>query len=252
MNFADQEEIAESQRNRHRKRQHTMVWNILTAIFIIASIFAVGYFAILFSDPATSLNPYPPPTLPVLIQLPTSTPTLVELPATWTPTATATLTATPLPPATDTPVVIDLTTLQASPSIPSPTGSSSKYLFIAQGGPIARPNTDFHPDLDCHWQGIAGTVKTVQGTDLIQYKVELQGTYNGKSIETTTLSGAASLWYGPSGYEFSLGNTPIDSIGQLTVQLEDQSGLALSDKIVLNTYSDCNKNLILVNFQAVR
>jgi hypothetical protein len=68
----------------------------------------------------------------------------------------------------------------------------------------------------------------------------------------TTLSGGAQAWYGESGFEFVLGDTPIDSTNQLTIQLEDQSYMAISNKVALSTYSACDKNLVLVNFQQVR
>ncbi len=36
------------------------------------------------------------------------------------------------------------------------------------------------------------------------------------------------------------------------VQLLDQEGYALSPRVYFNTYADCEKNLILVNFKQVR
>jgi hypothetical protein len=87
---------------------------------------------------------------------------------------------------------------------------------------------------------------------LVGYRVHLLGYYDGKSVDQTTLSGGAQAWYGESGYEFVLGDTPVDSTGQLSIQLDDQSFLAISNKVLVNTYADCSKNLILVNFQQVR
>jgi hypothetical protein len=248
MNFADQEEIAERQNNRRRKRQHTLLWNTLTAIFIIGSVLAAIYFVLLFADPTTKLNPYPPPTLPALVQLPTSTPTLVMMPATWTPQPTATV----LP--TITPQPLDLTSTlpqDVTPTVYS-TDNNSKYPFASKGDPAAFANTTYHPNSDCNWQGIAGQVWDIQGRPLIGYRVHLQGYYNSKTIDLTTLSGGAQAWYGESGFEFVLGNTPVDSTNQLTIQLEDQSYMAISNKVTLNTYSDCAKNLVMVNFQQVR
>lgn len=40
---------------------------------------------VIFTNPYTSLNPFPPATPPSLIELPTATPTYRSLPATWTP-----------------------------------------------------------------------------------------------------------------------------------------------------------------------
>jgi hypothetical protein len=248
MNFADQEEIAERQNQRQRRRQHNVLWNTLTAIFIIGSVLVAIYFALLFADPASSLNPYPPPTLPALVQLPTSTPTLVMLPPTWTPVPTT------LPQPSETPTSLDLTSTLPQDVTPTAyaTDNNSKYPFASKGNPAAFANTTYHPNSDCKWQGIAGQVWDIQGRPLIGYRVHLQGYYNGKSVDLTTLSGGAQAWYGESGFEFVLGNTPIDSTGKLTIQLEDQSYMAISNQVTLNTYSDCTKNLVLVNFQQVR
>lgn len=247
MNFADQEEIAERQKNRKRKRQNNAIWNFLTVLFILASILAIAFFALIFSNPSSELNPYPPPTLPVLIQLPTSTATPVALPATWTPTPTATDEPTITPPATDEQKLIGLT-----PTPISTSDSSAKYPFTSKGDPAPVANTVFHPDKDCNWQGIAGQVWDIQGRPLIGYRVHLQGYYNGKTIDLTTLSGGAQAWYGESGYEFVLGNTPIDTTNKLTIQLEDQSYMAISNKVTVSTYADCQMNLVLVNFQQVK
>lgn len=250
MNFADQEEIAERQKRRQHKRQSDMVWNVLTAIFIIASLAAIAFFGILFADSSAAINPFPPPTLPALVQLPTSTPTLVMLPATWTPTVTAPVPPTQTPsPFVPTETVVAAGTVAATTQA---TANNSLYPFASKGDPSAVANTVFHPDSDCNWQGIAGQVWDIQGRPLVGYRVHLTGYYNGKSIDQTTLSGGAQAWYGESGYEFVLGNTPVDSTGQLSIQLDDQSFMAISNSVVVNTYSDCNKNLVLVNFQQVR
>lgn len=249
MNFADQEEIDERLKHRNRKRQNNLIWNILTVIFIIISVAAIGYFGLLFADPATPLNPFPPPTMPALIQLPTSTPMAVKLPPTWTPT----IVVTTEPTATNTPQ-IELTQTPTEGATPTAlaTTNNAKYPFASKGEPAAMANTVFHPDKNCNWQGIAGQVWDIQGRALVGYRVHLQGFYNGKNIDLTTLSGGAQAWYGESGYEFVLGNKPIDSTQRLTIQLEDQSYMIISNQVVLDTYSDCSKNLVLVNFQQVR
>jgi hypothetical protein len=58
--------------------------------------------------------------------------------------------------------------------------------------------------------------------------------------------------YGTSGYEFVLGNAPIASNKTLYVQLVDQSGIPLSDKIEVTTSADCSKNLVIVRFKKNR
>jgi hypothetical protein len=66
-----------------------------TLIAVVAVVIVVGFYAVIFVNPQTPLNPLKPP-LP-----PTATP--VPLPATWTPTPTNTPTNTPTVTPTDTP-----------------------------------------------------------------------------------------------------------------------------------------------------
>ena len=89
------------------------------------------------------------------------------------------------------------------------------------------------------------------GSPIIGIVVRLAGTYYGKSIELTTVSGI-SPEYGKSGFEFVLGDTLVNSRDKLYVQLLDQAGLPLSDKITIDTFDDCEKNLILVRFKKNR
>jgi hypothetical protein len=245
MNFADQEEIALRKKTRGKKRRHDIVWNSLTAIVIIATLAAVGYFMVLFSNPVSSLNPFPPPTLPALIQIPTATLTPLA------PTATLTLLPTS-------------TTEQMAATTESPTAEitaastgtplADNFLFAMKGSPEGWPNTTFHPTLDCNWQGVAGKVTNIQGKAVDNLAIHIYGTYNGKKIDQRTLSGGAAKWIGDGGYEIvlELGSAPIASTGQLTIQVEDSSYIPLSAAITFDTFSECGKNMVLINFQQAR
>lgn len=62
------------------------IWDILTIILLLATL-AVGILVFqVYADPWGSLNPFPPPTLPSMLVLPTASKTPLRLPATWTPT----------------------------------------------------------------------------------------------------------------------------------------------------------------------
>jgi hypothetical protein len=247
MNFADQEEIALRKKSRSRKRRNDIVWNSLTAIIIVATVGAVGFMVVLFSNPASTLNPFPPPTLPALIQIPTATLTPIITPATSTPTVAA---------STEAAVNVEGTPIQTgqvvvSTATQTPTGD---YLFAVKGSPVGMTNTTFHPSMDCNWQGVAGKVTDIQGKAVSNLAIHLTGTYNGKAVDQTTLSGGAAKWIGDGGYEIVLqvGSAPIDSTGLLTIQIEDSSYIPLSAPIIFDTYADCGKNLILINFQQMR
>lgn len=62
------------------------IWDIL-AIVLLLGTFAVGILVFqIYADPYGGLNPFPPPTLPSMLVLPTTTKTPLRLPATWTAT----------------------------------------------------------------------------------------------------------------------------------------------------------------------
>ena len=74
MNFVDHEELADRSRRLRRKQKRDLTWNILTGIAVIATVTLIGMLALIFSNPRIGLNPFPPPTMPVLIDLSTQHP----------------------------------------------------------------------------------------------------------------------------------------------------------------------------------
>jgi hypothetical protein len=61
------------------------VWDALS-ILTLMGLCVVGIIvATIFSNPASAFNPFPPPTLPASIVLPSDTPTAFYMPPTWTP-----------------------------------------------------------------------------------------------------------------------------------------------------------------------
>jgi hypothetical protein len=249
MNYLDHDELAARSRRYKRKQQRDLVWNVLTGLALLATFSLVAVLALIFSNPAIGLNPFPPPTMPVLVDLSTPTPSLVFLPATWTPAA-ATATSQTVPTSTPAPISTDSPTL--APPTFAPTQADGVYPFALESNPIAMAGTVFHTDGDCNWQGVAGRVVDLQGRPVIGMRVKLTGIYNGKSIELTTLTGGASAWYGESGFEFVLGDKPYASTQSLAIQLNDQSFLPISEQVIFDTYATCDKNLILINFKQVR
>lgn len=251
MQFSDPQELARRARRREQHRKRELLWNLMTTLVLIATVGLIGYFLILYSNPQIGLNPFPPPTMPVLANVATTTPTPPRLPPTWTPTAKATETMRP----------------SATPSMeaPSPTVAptneiiptfaltdTGEYPYQVQGLPAAMANTVFHPGESCDWQAVAGTVVDLQGKPVVGVLVRLTGVYHGRTIDMNTLTGGASAWYGESGYEFFLGSEPLSTSNTLAVQLVDQALMPISPRVVFNTYEECNKNLILINFKQVR
>jgi len=84
------------------------IWDILTIVLIAAALIIGAVFLVIFVNPDSSVNPFPLPTLPPTVVIPTATATLVSLPPTWTPVPviqmTKAPTSTPFP--TETPFVL--------------------------------------------------------------------------------------------------------------------------------------------------
>jgi hypothetical protein len=228
-----------------KQRAKLDIWNLLSIVTLLLTLCMCVYFVAIFIFPQSPLNPFQveliDPNAP-----PTSTVTPIPFPATWT--------ATPFAVMTETPTLFPTFTLEPSPTLfslvpptdtPVPT-KTPKAPFSAIVDPYA--STITHPDEGCNWQGIGGTVVDSNNADILRMTIRLVGIYNGKSKNELTVSGIAPA-YGKSGYEFFLGTVPINSKGELTLQLLDQAGLPLSDPIEIDLSKDCDKNLVLVRFK---
>lgn len=230
-----------------KNKQGVMVWNILSVIVLLTAFCVGGIFLMIFLNPQGDLNPFPPPTIPVLIPTATATPTSrVQLPPTWTPTPQQPSTNTPTPQATYT-----LTPEGTQPTLENTRNPDDGMPFVMQdSNPQYIPNI-YHPDDGCNWMGIGGQVIGLDGGSVLYLSIKLGGSLNGESIEMVTISGTAPQ-YGQAGYEFKLSDQPIDSTQNLYVELLDQADLPLSEKYYFDTFNDCNKNLILINFKQIR
>lgn len=60
------------------------IWDVLAVMGLIVLCLVAALILWLFINPYTSINPFPPPTLPATLDIPTNTATLQRLPATWT------------------------------------------------------------------------------------------------------------------------------------------------------------------------
>jgi hypothetical protein len=112
-------------------------------------------------------------------------------------------------------------------------------------------STLIHPEFACNWAGIGGTVVDANNSPVIGTVVVLRGSLGGLRVEQQNLSGI-NKEYGPSGFEFVIGNAPVASNKTLYVQLVDLSGIPLSDKVEISTSTDCAKNLVMVRFKKNR
>ena len=193
----------EEEERRSQKKQGAMIWNILSVLVLLTTLCVGGTYLVIFLNPQSSLNPFPPPTLPVLA--PTGTPTVrAVLPPTWTPT--------PPPPPTET--LTPEPTYTLTPEGTQPTAENTRdpaegMPFVMQdGNPQYIPNI-YHPDAGCSWMGLGGQVIGLNGGPVLYLSIKLGGSLNGEAIDLITISGTAPQ-YGQAGFEFHLGDQPVD------------------------------------------
>lgn len=246
-----------------------VIWNILTVIVLLMTFCVCVVLGLFMINPQNSFNPYPPPTLPVEAEFPTATPTPKSvLPPTWTPAPTDPATQTPQPTNTAVPsntqpavtATLEIPIQTPGDILPTetpgdgqatPTPTDGMPFVLHPGDPVALNNIG-HSELGCKWMGVGGRAFDLTGAPIEQgLLVQLGGTLNGELVENLGMIGMVST-YGPGGYEFQLGEEPIESTQTLWVQLLDQAMLPLSEQIYFDTFSDCDKNLILINFNQIR
>lgn len=230
-------------------------WNALTIVALLTTLAVAVLLLVIFNNPAAGVNPYPPPANVgenVVLSV-SETPT--SLPPTWTPTFEPTLPAFDPPTAVPSPTAAVLIVAGTPSAVqnPLPTSETSKpgeFAFGLQAQPQGISASLYEPTRGCAWMGVAGRVFDIQNRPVKGIRVAINGWLGNRTIKLLSLTGTA-LQYGLSGYEFTLADAPRATVGQLTIQLFDQSDLPLSDLIVLDTYVECEKNLILVDFKQV-
>jgi len=246
-----------------------ILWNIATIVVLIGTLAMGILFLDIFISPTSSLNPFPPPPAPTLLLFPTATITPRPLPATWTPSPTVPPSETPTPrptytlepsftpfyitPPNNTPTQTEISTITptaATPATPTTSPSPTGMAFAATVDYIA--STAYHPDAGCIWMGVAGQVVDMNNSPILYLSIRLGGKVGDQPIDFRGLSGTAPT-YGQSGFEFVLGNKPIASTQSLWIQLFDQQDIMpLTDKVYLDTFEDCAKNLIMVRFKKLQ
>jgi hypothetical protein len=231
-------------------RPRIQVWDVLTVVVLILTVCIAGYFMLIFFSPNSPLNMFPPGgSMFAGAEPPTATPAPIKLEPTWTASPTLEMTATNTAPPTWTPLATYTPFSLVPPTrTPKPT-STPKAPFTATVTQVE--STLIHPEMACNWAGVGGTVTDSNNSHLIGMVVVLRGTLDGKTVDLTTVTGI-NKEYGPSGYEFVLGSAPVASSKTLYVQLVDQSGIPLSDKVEISTSTECTKNLVLVRFKKTR
>ena len=161
---------------------------------------------------------------------------------------------------TQTPVFTILPILTQTPS-PTPTFTASPIIIstatllpfkLQSASPVYIKNFNY-PDKGCNWLGVAGQVFDVDGNPIDNLVVVIKGRLGEKAISSAMLTGLKEAnSYGPGGYEIFLNDKVIGSTKSLLIHINDLNGNALTPEIEFDTFADCKKNLIIINFQAIK
>jgi hypothetical protein len=220
----------------------------IALLFLLAGCGLAGYFALIWVDPYSSLNPLAPPLLPPLVvsETPLPPPTATETPR---PTARPTATFTPIPIdqlVSGAPVELsegtpDLTatllagTPSATPPPPPFTLLRGRALYIANA-----------TSEGCNYSGIAGSVVDLNGQPLNGYTVWL----TGEDLDTRLISGSSNL-YGAGGFLVQVGTVAQER--PYAAQLLAPDGVTpLSEPFTFLTRALCENNVVLIRFVQTR
>ncbi len=230
------------------------MWDMLSILVLILTACLAGYFALVFIDPASKLNPLRPGAGPLGEHPPTLTPTPLQMQPTWTASPTLALTPSDTPRPTFTPFFTDTPFSLVPPTkTPKPTQTQRiTFAFSVTVKPIA--STIYLPDSGCSYFGVAGEAVDINNAPYLKGIVKVGGTLGGQTIDPdkhTTVTGVATQ-FGPAGFEIPLEIAPVNSSNTLWIQLFDTAGVPLSEKKYFNTYSSCEKNLSQVRFKATK
>jgi hypothetical protein len=191
--------------------------------------------------PAKTLTPVPLETEVTLNSPGTVASSTITITQTITPYSTIqpayTLTSSPLPTFTITPQALSTAT-----HLPYQLQISS---------PVYIKNFN-HPDSGCYWLGVAGQVFNVDGKPIENLVVVIKGKLGEKIINSVMLTGLEEAKaYGPGGYEILLNDKVIGSTKSLVIYVNDLQGNLVAPVTEFDTFADCNKNLIIINFKAI-
>jgi hypothetical protein len=233
--------------------------DVITASFAILTVVVIAYTVLLYTNPQSILNPFPPPIPPTQIVLatdaPTNTPThtWTPLPASPTPIASITPSYTPtVPTLTFTPSYTPVIAVRAT-SAPT----------TAKGGTTAPRATSSHPNYTaspyaftvdpirfiantssdtCNYQSIVVLALDLDNKPAKGVVAHITQTPNMDEFDPLNQHTTA----GDNSLEVSLGATPRQD--QYTVQLVSRTGTPISDAVIVPTKATCDQNISVVTF----
>lgn len=220
-----------------------LIWNLASLYFLGSAICVAVFAAMIFMNPQAGFNPFPPRQ-----RATQAIPTLIPIPPTAPPTATTaappTATTAPEGPTATTEVQGPTPTQFTFPDVtPSNTPSGQGVFFEPnEGDPVYGP----HPE-GCSAMYVGGSVFDTNGAPAIFWLVRMTGSFG--TVDAYSGSNPA---YGEAGYEIEIA-APQNTTGQVFMQIiDDLTGEAVSELIIIDTKSSCSENLILLNWTQTR
>ncbi len=126
------------------------------------------------------------------------------------------------------------------------TGPSLTFYQVQQGTPAYLRNL-YHNQAGCNWMGVAGQIFSAAGNPISGLTIKSGGTLAGVPFSRSVRSGT-NAEYGPGGFEMVIADKPAASQASLWLQVVDDAGALRSDAIPFDTFGDCDRNLIVINF----
>ncbi len=237
--------------SKRKSKPGSVLLNLISFLFMAASILLVAYFWYTYTNPYHPLNPFAPPAPAAESQAEANVP--APLP-TETIEVSQFLSETVDPPAptpTDVPVTGPTATIPAYPTAtsvvlntPEPTLTAETLTFVVEPG---TPRYQPHPG-GCDGLYIAGHITDIDNNPLVHMTVQVSGVLNEELVFIEAFSGTNTN-YTISGWEIKLADMPVDSYGAITVALYEQGGWEpISEEVVIDTFNDCSRNLVEINF----
>lgn len=229
-----------------------LILNLGTFYFLASTFCLIGFFVYIFLEPNNPYNPFPPDNAdtidatPTLTLPPSQTPILIP-----TQTSTTTATISPTPTSTSTPIFTAVTPqLPTTTEVvittltPSVTPSGAMH-FVAQTG---TPTYSSHPN-GCDGIYLVGNVIDINGSPLVHMTVDAGGSLGGATIDPEPSDSGSHPEFSASGWQIKISDTLVDSTNSVYVALYTvASDDPVSDLIFVNTFNDCDRNMIMVNF----
>lgn len=188
--------------------------------------------------PENVSTPFPPPQTQIISTIP-PTATVEQNQPQETPIQTATL----IPTKTNIPT--QLPTFTNTPQF-----TATPFPIKLQSGSPAYIKNFANSSDGCEWMGVAGQVFDEDGKPLLNSVVMVNGKIDGKTFENVGVTGVPEAdIYGPGGFEIKISNNIFASEKLLSIQVFDLNGIPISEAVFFDTFVDCGKNLVIINFQ---